>query len=380
MSPQSVPFIDLLRREDGFLEQVQTRVSQALKEAHYAFGPEVQSCHKALLQASKSQSLALCANGTDAIQLALRAYEIGAGDKVLIPDMTFWATFEAVVNVGAQPLPIDVNWNTLHLDQNTIEMAIKKFSPKALILVHLYGWAAPETESIRKLCFEKGIILIEDSAQAFGTLLNGRSLIGEAACATTSFYPAKVLGASGDAGAVFAKDPAISELISKLANHGRMDHYEHGWVGWNSRIGVYESIFLEESVKYIETRLKSRREVLDYYSRELKGLPLEVMRPTQLAGQQILENGYLSVCRIDETLRPRFIEFLKEKKIGYGTVYPGAMSRQRGTKGFMKESMTDGTADRISKTMINLPCFAYMTSEELNYVVDSVREFFKKHV
>jgi len=333
-----------------------------------------------MLAVSESQSLALCANGTDAIQLALRAYGLGSGDKVLIPDMTFWATFEAVVNVAATPIPIDVNWNTLHLCAKEVEKAIDKFSPQALILVHLYGWASPDTEEIRTLCRERNIHLIEDSAQAFGTRFNDKSLIGEAPCATTSFYPAKVLGASGDAGAVFAKDAKITELIGKLANHGRMDHYEHGWVGWNSRIGVYESIFLEESLKHIKQRLESRRKNIEHYTRELKGLPLEVLRASNSSGKKVLENGYLSVCRVDEALRPKFIEFLKEKKIGFGTVYPGAMSRQRGAQDYMKESMTDGTADRISKTIINLPCFTYMTTGELDYVVENVRNFFKKNV
>lgn len=380
MAISTVPFIDLLRTEEGFIESVQNRVAQALREGHFTSGPEVQSCHKALLAASEARSLALCANGTDAIQLALRAHNIGAGDKVLLPDMTFWATFEAIVNVGASPIPVDVDWNSLHLSLFQVQKAIEKFSPKALILVHLYGWAAPDTEEIRAYCADRGVILIEDSAQAFGTRLNGKSLIAEAPCATTSFYPAKVLGASGDAGAVFAKDPAVSELAARLANHGRLDHYEHAWVGWNSRIGVYEAIYIEESLKHIESRLRSRREAVEFYTRELQGLPLQVMRASQAPGKVVLENGYLAVARVDEKLRPKLIEFLKQKKIAYGTVYPGAISRQKGAHGFMKDSMTDGTADRISKSILNLPCFAYMKTEELGYVVDQVREFFKKNV
>jgi dTDP-4-amino-4,6-dideoxygalactose transaminase len=376
MTVSRVPFIDLLRFEPGFLETVSTRVTAALKEGHFVSGPEVESCRKALLENSRSANIALCANGTDAIQLALRAAGVKSGDRVLIPNMTFWASFEAVVNVGAEPIPIDVEWDTFHLSLARIEEAVAKFSPQALLMVHLYGWAAPETEAIRDYCAARKLLLVEDSAQAYGTTLNGKSVIGEAPVATTSFYPAKVLGASGDAGAVFSKDPKISELAARLANHGRLDHYEHGWVGWNSRVGVYESIFLEESVKHIDARLASRRKVTETYRRELAGLPLEFLSPPK----GVVENGYLSVARIDAGLRPQLIDFLKSKNIGYGTVYPGAMSRQPGAKEWMKHSLDTGTADRIARSVLNLPCFASMTDHETGYVIDNVKTFFKTRV
>jgi len=376
MTISRVPFIDLLRFENGFIETVTARVSEALKTGHFVNGPEVPSARQAILEASQSANITLCANGTDAIQLALRAAGVQKGERVILPDMTFWASFEAVVNVGAEPIPVDVEWDTLHLSLAKIEEAVEKFQPRAVLLVHLYGWAAPDTIEIRKFCEARKILLIEDSAQAWGTTLNGKSLIGEAPIATTSFYPAKVLGASGDAGAVFSKDAKVCEVASRLADHGRLDHYSHGWVGWNSRVGVYESIFLEESLKHIEARLASRRRVTQVYRSELQGLPLEFLSPQQ----GVVENGYLSVARINESLRPKLIEFLKSKSIGFGTVYPGAMSRQPGAKGWMQHNLDSGNADRIAKSVLNLPCFASMRDDEISYVVDNVKAYFKTHL
>jgi len=373
MSVSRVPFIDLLRFEPQFLETVTSRVAEALKTGHFVSGPEVESCRLNLLKNSQSSHIALCANGTDAIQLALRAAGIKAGDRVIIPNMTFWASFEAIVNVGAEPIPVDVEWDTFHLGLAKLQEATEKFKPQALVMVHLYGWAAPDTTAIRDFCKAQNILLIEDSAQAYGTTLDGKSLIGEASIATTSFYPAKVLGASGDAGAVFAKDSTVTDLCGRLANHGRLDHYSHGWVGWNSRVGVYESIFLDESLKHIEARLSSRRKVCALYREELKGLPLEFLSPAK----SVVENGYLSVARIEETLRPKLIDFLKSKDIGYGTVYPGAMSRQPGARDWMKHSLDNGTADKIAKSVLNLPCFAYMTESELSFIIDSVKNYCK---
>lgn len=373
MSVSRVPYIDLLRFEPNFLETVTTRVTEALKTGHFVSGPEVDSCKAKLLKSSQASHLALCANGTDAIQLALRAAGVKSGDKVIIPNMTFWASFEAVVNVGAEPIPVDVEWDTFHLGLAKIHEATEKFKPQALLIVHLYGWAAPDTIAIRDFCKAQNMLLIEDSAQAFGTTLNGKSLIGEAPIATTSFYPAKVLGASGDAGAVFAKESAVTELCERLANHGRLSHYEHGWVGWNSRVGVYESIFLEECLKHIDARLESRRKICALYREELKGLPLELLAPAI----GVVENGYLSVARIDAALRPQLIDFLKSKNIGHGIVYPGAMSRQPGSKEWMQQSLDTGTADKIAKSVLNLPCFAYMTESEIGYVIDSVKNYCK---
>lgn len=366
-----VPFIDILRYENGFYETVTAKTAELLKNGHFVGGPVVGQFETALKNYTDTAFALGCANGTDAIQVALRAAGVAKDDKVLLPDMTFWATFESVVNVGAVPYTIDVSKETLHLTLASVKEGVEKFNPKALILVHLYGWACPETLEIRKYCKEKGVLLIEDCAQAIGVKIKGESLLKNALVATTSFYPAKVLGASGDAGGLFTTEQKIADTCKILINHGRTGHYDHGMIGWNSRLGAYEAAFMVEALKYLDARLESRRVVCKQYREKIKNPPMKFLAPSS----DVAENGYLSVALMTPESRPAFIDFLKANDIGYGTVYPGAMSMQPGANGFIGGKISHGHADWVAKSVINLPCFAYMKQEEVDHVIEKVSAF-----
>ena len=372
MSIDRVPFITLNRFENGFKENFLSGVTTLFDNTQFVGGPQVATLEQKLSEKTGAKYTVGCANGTDAIQLALRGVDVKKDEVVLIPDMTFWATFEAVVNVGAKPATIDVNRETCHWDIETFKQAVEKFKPKAAVMVHLYGWGSPDTMAIREYAKEKGVVLIEDGAQCFGTKVDGKSLLGTAQIATTSFYPAKVLGASGDAGAVFTNDKELANRVRVLSNHGRTTHYTHGLVGWNSRIGAYESLFLNLSLDHIDTRLDSRRKAVAYYNEHLKDLPLKVV----LCPDNVDENGYCAVAMIDPSLRTALIDDLKSQNIGVGTIYPGAMSLQEGAPEFLAGKIDNGNAHHISQSVVNLPCFAYITDEELNYVVSAVKKHF----
>lgn len=366
-----VPFIDILRYEKNFYETVSERTVNLLKNGHFVGGPVISEFENALKTYTKTEFAMGCANGTDAIQIALRAAGVEKNDKVIIPDMTFWATFEAVVNVGAVPYTVDVSKETLHLTASAVKEAIEKFKPKAALIVHLYGWAAPETLEIRKVCQEKGVILIEDCAQAMGVKIDGQSLLTQAQVATTSFYPAKVLGASGDAGGIFTTSSQIAQISQKLINHGRTSHYEHGLIGWNSRLGAYEATFLVESLKHLDARLESRRHVCQEYRNRITNPLLKFVAPAK----NVWENGYLSVALMTPETRTDFIEYLKKNDIGFGTIYPGAMSDQPGAQAHIGGKISHGNASWIAKSVINLPCFAYMTQAEIDFVIQAVNSY-----
>lgn len=374
MSVDQVPFITLNRFENGFKENFLSEVETLFDKTQFIGGPQVEKLEATLIAKTGAKYAIGCANGTDAIQLALRAVDVKRDEVVLVPDMTFWATFEAVVNVGANPATIDVNRETCHWDIETFKEAVKKFKPKAAIMVHLYGWASPDTTAIRKFAKENNVILIEDGAQCFGTNVDGKSVLGGALIATTSFYPAKVLGASGDAGAVFTNNEEYATRVRTLGNHGRTTHYTHGLVGYNSRIGSYESLFLNMSLEHIDKRLDSRRVAVKYYQDHLKDMPIKVVT----ASENVEENGYCAVAMVDPKLRGALIDSLKAAKIGSGVIYPGAMSMQEGAPEYMAGKIDNGNADFISKAVINLPCFAYITEEELAYVVKTVKNHFSK--
>lgn len=372
MSIQQVPFITLNRFEPGFRDEFLAGVASLFDKTQFVGGPIVGEMEANLAKYTKSKHAIGCANGTDAIQIALRAVGVEKNDKVLVPDMTFWATFEAVVNVGANPVTVDVNRELCHWDLATFKQAVEQFKPKAAVMVHLYGWATPDTMEIRKFAKDAGVILIEDGAQCFGTEIDGQSILGSALISTTSFYPAKVLGASGDAGAIFTTSDEYAKNCRTLINHGRTDHYSHGMIGWNSRIGAYESLFLNMSLKHIDARIQSRMNAVKFYEESLKGLPFKTSR----AGSKVKENGYCAVAMVDPAVRPALIENLKKANVGYGTIYPGAMSKQSGAAPYLAGKIDNGNAHYISQAVLNLPCFAYITTDELKYVVDTVKKSF----
>jgi UDP-2-acetamido-2-deoxy-ribo-hexuluronate aminotransferase len=336
-----VPFIDITRFEAGFTKRWLDKVSAMSSAAQFVGGAEVAALEKRLAELLGIDHAIGCANGTDALQLALRALGVGAGDTVLVPNATFWATFEAVVNVGARPATIDVALSDGGVDLVAFERALEKEKPKAAILVHLYGWGSGNLSEIRALCARHGVLLLEDGAQCFGTIYKGESVLKGALISTTSFYPAKVLGAAGDGGAVFTNNGELADRVRRLGNHGRTAHYGYGDVGWNSRLDALQAAFLNISLDYIEARIASRRKSVAIY-REL--LPAELEK------------------------------LLKERSIGFANIYPGVMSAQVGAAPYLKGHYGGDNAERLCESVLNLPLFPYMTEEEIGHVVSVVRE------
>jgi dTDP-4-amino-4,6-dideoxygalactose transaminase len=220
-----VPFVDLTRLEPGFLPAWLELVGKASATAGFVGGSSVAALERALGDDSGAAHVVTCANGTDALQLALRALGVGTGATVLIPDLTFWSTFEAVVNVGARPLTVDCDAQCLQLDVDLVrDYLTHSPPPAAVVTAHLYGWVSPRLPELRQLCRDTGVPLVEDGAQCYGVQAGGRSVYSDAMIATTSFYPAKVFGAAGDGGAVFASHVELAERVRRLANHGRSAH------------------------------------------------------------------------------------------------------------------------------------------------------------
>jgi UDP-2-acetamido-2-deoxy-ribo-hexuluronate aminotransferase len=259
---------------------------------------------------------------------------------------------------------VDIDLHDLHPSADLVEEAIRKFSPKAMILVHLYGWAAGDTVRIRKVCATHGIPLIEDSAQAWGTQLNGKPIFSDALISTTSFYPGKVLGGAGDGGAVFTNDPKLAETVQLLANHGRFSKYEHYWVGWNSRLDVLQCAYLDLCLDFIAGRLESRRFAAQWYRNSIQNAAIQFRAPAE----GVMENGYISVALLEPAKRELLIQALDHAKIGHAIVYPGPMSKQPGATNWIAGSLSLGHTEQVCKSIINLPCFAGVRENELEYV------------
>lgn len=365
-----VPFIDLRRFEPDFLDRWAERCREISAATRFVGGPDVARLEAQLADACGVEAAVGCANGTDALQLALRALGIGAGDRVLLPDATFWATFEAVVNCAAVPVTVDVDPGDLQMDFELFRRAVEKHRPAAAILVHLYGWGSAHLEEFRAFCRERRLPLIEDAAQAYGTEWRGESIFSGAQVSTLSFYPAKVLGACGDAGAVLVDDPELADRVRRLGNHGRTGHYHHGLVGWNSRLAGFDAAYLSLCMEYLPQRLASRRRAAERYREALAGLPLiEAVAPPH----DYRENGYLNVTRVEPARRGALEAILTDHGIGFGNTYPTAVSKQPGAAGFLRAAVGGDEADRLARSVLNLPLFAFITDDEIDRVVEVVR-------
>lgn len=364
-----VPFIDLRRFEPGFEERWARRCREVSAETRFVGGPDVAKVEGRLAEACDVASVVGCANGTDALQLALRALGVGPGDRVLIPDATFWATLEAVVNCGADPVTVDVDSRDLQMDFELFSAAVERYRPRAAILVHLYGWGSGRLDDFRAFCRERDLPLVEDAAQAYAVEWRGRSIFSGAHVATLSFYPAKVLGACGDAGAVLTGDEELAARVRQLGNHGRTGHYHHGLVGWNSRLAGFDAAYLDLCLDVLEERLASRRRAAERYRRQLADLDLTVMAPPD--GYR--ENAYLNVTLVEPERRGAVEAVLREHGIGFGNVYPTAISKQPGAEGFLEGAVGGEKADRLARSILNLPLFAHITDAEVDEAVTVMR-------
>ncbi len=368
----SIPFIDLKRFEPDFLDRWAEVCREVSAATRFVGGPDVSQFEEQLAAACNVDAAVGCANGTDALQLALRGLGVGVGDRVLLPDATFWATFEAVVNCGATPLTVDIDDRDLQMDFDLFQQAVDRYQPKAAILVHLYGWGSARLDDYRDFCRERGIHLIEDAAQAFGVEWRGQSIFRHCQVATLSFYPAKVLGSCGDAGAVLCNDVELAETLRRLGNHGRTGHYDHGLVGWNSRLAGLDAAYLSLCLEYLPERIASRQRAAKLYRDQLAGLALRAVAPP--AGY--IENGYLNVTLVEPDDRDRVEAILKEHGIGSGRTYPTAVSKQSGAVGSLEAAIGGEKAHRLSQSVLNLPLFAHITDAEVDEVVGVMKQAF----
>lgn len=337
--------------------------------AEFIGGKEVADLELRLQSQLEVEHAVTCANGTDALQLALRAVGVGAGDVVLVPNATFWATFEAVVNVGAKPVTVDADPRDGGVCVEAFEQAICEARPKAALIAHLYGWGSSRLLDLRALCRKYGVVLVEDGAQAFGVRYQGRSIYTGAHISTTSFYPAKVLGGAGDGGAVFTDDAELADKIRRLGNHGRTAHYGYGDVGWNSRLDSLQAAFLNLSLDHVDARIASRREAVAFYRKSLPLLGIQLMH----APEGYEENGYCNVCLVHDPARKAALEAsLKAEGIGFGNIYPSVMSEQPGAAAYLAGHFGGQSGQQLCASVLNLPLFPYMTEAELQRVVDVV--------
>ena len=283
-SHQAIRFVDLAAQRSRITQSLQSGIDAVLEHGNFIFGPEVGQLEEQLAAFSHIKHAITCANGTDALMLALRAHGIGAGHAVLLPSFTFAATASAVAHIGAVPVFLDVDEDSFNIDPGEIPAAAalaRKHGlvPRAVIAVDLFGRPA-DYDEIRSYAEQEGLILAIDAAQSFGARYKEKSNISCGTVATTSFFPSKPLGCYGDGGAVFTSDDDIARLLKSLRCHGQgSNKYQNVRLGWNSRLDTLQAAILMAKLSIFPEELKLRNAVAERYHALLGGR-IEV-RPSQ---------------------------------------------------------------------------------------------------
>lgn len=316
-----------------------------------------------------------CANGTDALQIAMMALDLQPGDEVITPSFTYIATTEVIALLKLTPVFVEVDPQTFCIDPSAIEKAVTSRT-KAIVPVHLYGQAAP-MEEIMKIADKHKLFVIEDNAQAIGcnyTFSDGSKkktgTIGH--IGTTSFYPSKNLGAYGDGGAIFTNDSDLAIKLKMTANHGQSKQYYHDLVGCNSRLDSIQAAILDIKLKYLDEYAAARRRVADYYDKAFAGNP-KVKTPYRASYSNHVFHQYTLI--LDGVDREGLKNFLATNSIPSMIYYPVPGHRQKMFEQFNTASKEMPVTDWLTGRVISLPIHTEMDEEQLNYITLKVLEY-----
>jgi UDP-2-acetamido-2-deoxy-ribo-hexuluronate aminotransferase len=356
-------------------EEIDSAIQEVLDSTAFIQGPQVKQFADSLGRFLNSEAVIPCANGTDALQIAMMALECKPGDEVILPVHTYVATAEVIALLGLKPVFVDVNSSDFNIDVNQIEEKItnKTF---AIVPVHLYGQCA-DMQSILSIAKKYNIHVIEDAAQALGAVYSfadGRKLkagtMGTIGC--TSFFPSKNLGCFGDGGAIFTQDKQLAEKIKMIANHGQKVKYHHDSIGVNSRLDTLQAAILDVKLKYLNEYESRRGKVADFYDQELSSVdfletPFRNSNSTHVFHQYTLKTKGID-C-------DKFKAYLEECGIPTMIYYPVPLHLQ---KAYASSDYPVGTfkvTEELSKTVISLPIHTEMTDDQLSYICSTIKEF-----
>jgi dTDP-4-amino-4,6-dideoxygalactose transaminase len=371
-----VPLLDLTAQYRGIAQEVTERMREVMESQRFVLGPAVERLEEEIAAFLGVPHAVGCASGTDALLLSLRAFDCGAGDEVVLPPFTFFATAGAVHNVGARPVFADVEEDTLNLDPAAAAAAVTPRT-RALIPVHLFGQMA-EMGTLRQLADRHGLRLIEDAAQAIGARQQGgdggwitTGTLGDAC--TLSFFPTKNLGAFGDGGMVVTGDAATAERLRKLRVHGGRQMYHHEEVGYNSRLDALQAAVLSAKLPHLEGWSAARRRNAAFYDRALAGID-GLATPGVRAGNESIVNQY--TVRVLDGRRDALAEHLRGHGVGSAVYYPVPLHLQECFAYLGHRRGEFPVSERACAEVLSLPVYPELTGDQLGRVAEAVRVFF----
>ncbi|MFZ9612230.1 MAG: DegT/DnrJ/EryC1/StrS family aminotransferase [Crocinitomicaceae bacterium] len=375
---KKIQMVDLVSQYEKIKPSIDEAIQDVIQHAHFINGPAVNRFQSDLEEYLGVDHVIPCANGTDALQIAMMALGLSPGDEVITPSFTYIATTEVIALLHLVPVFVEVDPHTFCIDPNAIKAAITP-KTKAIVPVHLYGQAANMNE-IMKIARENGLFVIEDNAQAIGSdyhLEDGRKVktgtIGDIGC--TSFFPSKNLGCYGDGGALCTNNAELAKKIRMIANHGQEQKYVHDVVGCNSRLDTIQAAVLQIKLRQLDNYIDARREVAAKYDEAFAGIP-GVKIPFRSDDSKHVFHQYTLV--LENANRNELQQHLTENEIPSMIYYPIPAHKQKMFAHFGSSAVQLPTTDWLTERVISLPIHTEMLDDQQDYIIDCIRSFFKQ--
>ncbi|MCD6490030.1 MAG: DegT/DnrJ/EryC1/StrS family aminotransferase [Thermodesulfobacterium sp.] len=374
---KKVPFLDLKRGYQVYKEEIEKNVLEVLRSGTYLNGLQTQELENLLTNYLGTSYAVGVSSGTEALYLILKALDLSQNTYILVPSFTFVATAEVVVRAGLIPFFVDIEEDTYNISLESLKESYERLTKQrkkvsAVIAVSLFGLPA-HLKEIQKFCKEKGIYLIEDICQAFGAKIANKRVGTFGIASATSFYPTKPLSTCGDAGMVFTSNKKIARTVRYLKEHGQVKPYFYKYHGVNGRIDEIHSAILLVKFKYFEKELALRKTIAEKYVEGLKDLNLYLKLP--YFPKKYFSSYSLFTIRAKN--RNKLKKFLETRGIGTGIYYSKPLHLQPVYKNLNFGNVKLPVTERVAKEVLSLPLYPYLTEEEINYVISSIRDFYK---
>lgn len=352
-------FIDLKSQYQRLKAEIDAGIQRVLDHGQYILGPEVSELEEKLCAYTGAQYCITVANGTDALQIAQMALDIGPGDEVITPGFTYIATAETVALLGAKPVYVDIDPRTYNLDPTLLEAAITPRT-KAIIPVSLYGQCA-DFDAINAIAAKHGIPVIEDAAQSFGASYKGRKSCNLTTIACTSFFPSKPLGCYGDGGAIFTNDAELAKVMRQIARHGQDRRYHHIRIGVNSRLDTLQAAILLPKLDVLDKEIAQRQLVADRYTRLLNKAGINSTPHIELHNTSAWAQYTVQLHK-----REQLQEHLKAVGVPIAVHYPIPLNKQ--------PAVADSTVrlpigDAVAQHVVSLPMHPYLSNSDQKFIV-----------
>lgn len=377
-----VPFLDLKIQYKSIKNEIDAAIQNVLDNTQFILGPSVAEFEREFAKAHNVKHCIGTSSGTDGNHLALWSLDIGPEDEVIIPANTFIATAWGATLCGANIKLVDCHKESYNIDPEKIEKAITK-KTKAIVAVHLYGQPA-DMDSLKKIADEFKLHLVEDAAQAHLAEYKGKKVGGLSEVCSFSFYPGKNLGAYGEAGAVSTNNEALAEKIKKLREHGQSRKYHHEIYGHNYRMEGIQGAVLGVKLKHLEKWTEERRKVAEKY-RNLLGNQQQIILPKEMDNHKHVYHLYVIKVNAgnkkrNQELRDKLQAYLQENKISTGLHYPIPLHLQNCFKHLGYKYGDFPETESLAESGLSLPMFPELKDNQIEFVADNIKNFFKKNL